>query len=123
MFSLLFLLERRIWIRSLTNGSGPASGRPKNIWILQIRIRFRIRNTDAQPDLFMYNFPLNRWRIYLWYLLNSAKMPTPLFRQLFHSSIVIYGKQASLFTFLNVRLFWQSPDKHKSYSTQCTGTV
>ncbi len=40
MFILLFLLDnRRIRIHALTNGSGCGSGRPKNIWILRIRIR------------------------------------------------------------------------------------
>ncbi len=32
---------------SLTNGSGCGSGRPKNIWILQIRMRIWIRNTGS----------------------------------------------------------------------------
>ena len=32
---------------SLTNGSGCGSGRPKNIWILRIRIRMRIWNRNT----------------------------------------------------------------------------
>jgi hypothetical protein len=44
-FIQFFLDDRRIRIRTyLTNGSGCGSGRPKNIWILRIRIR----NTASQ---------------------------------------------------------------------------
>jgi hypothetical protein len=33
---------------TLTNGSGSGSGRPKNMWILQIRFRIRIPNTGKK---------------------------------------------------------------------------
>jgi hypothetical protein len=50
MFFLQFLLDDRgVGSRAgtiyLTNGFGCGSGMPKNIWILRIGLRIRIRNT------------------------------------------------------------------------------
>ncbi len=45
VFSLFLLDDGRIQIRTLANGSG--SGRPKNLWILQIRIKNTAREDKA----------------------------------------------------------------------------
>ncbi len=54
---------------SLTEGSGCGSGRPKNIWILRIRILIRIRNTSLKSSwianlAWSFSWILEEWGVH-----------------------------------------------------------
>ncbi len=54
-FFLLFILDDgRIWIRTTTNNHGSGSWRPKNFWILRIRIRNTLNKLPSYCSLLVW---------------------------------------------------------------------